>query len=71
MIQGLWGCQVDAITDVKLGDADANTYKYDPMTSPLARWEKIKKDKQGKHCYNQRKKIAVYSFNGRNARGGG
>ena len=47
MIQGLWDRQVDAIIDVKLGDADADMYKYEPMTSLLSRWEKIKKDKHG------------------------
>ena len=49
MIRGLRDQQVDAIIDVKLGDADTYTYKYDPMISLLARWEKIKKDKHGKH----------------------
>ena len=38
MIRGLWDRQFDAIIDVKLVDADANTYKYDPMKSLLARW---------------------------------
>ena len=32
MIQGLWYRQVDSIIDVKLGDADADTYKCKPMT---------------------------------------
>ena len=27
MIRSLWNCQVDAIINVKLGDADADTYK--------------------------------------------
>ena len=31
MIWGLWDRQVDAIIDVNLGDADADTYKYKPM----------------------------------------
>ena len=53
MIQGSWDHQVDAIIDVKLGDNDADTYKYLPMESLLARWEKIKKNKHGKHCYDQ------------------
>ena len=70
MIRGLWDCQANAITDVKLGDTDADTYKYEPMTALLARWEKIKKNKHGKHCHNQRKKIAVCSFFGRNSREG-
>ena len=56
MIQGLWDCQANAIIDSKLSDADADTYKYKPMTSLLARWENIKKDKHSKHCHSQRKK---------------
>ena len=53
MIRGLWDRQVDVIVDVKQGDADADMYTYEPMISLLARWEKIKKDKQGKHCNDQ------------------
>ena len=37
MIQGLWDRQVDAILDVKLGYSDTDTYKYDTITSLLAR----------------------------------
>ena len=55
MIQGLWVSQVDSIIDFNLGDADADTYKYKPMTSLLARWEKIKKENQDKDCHDQRK----------------
>ena len=55
MIRGLWNCHVDAIIDVKLGDTDADTYTYEPMTSLLTRWKNIKKDKHLKHCHNQRK----------------
>ena len=62
MIQSLWGRQVYAIIDVKLGDADAVTYNYYPMTSLLARWEKIKKDKHDKHCHNQRKHYSPFFF---------
>ena len=29
MIQGLWDIQVEAIIDVKIGDADADSYKYE------------------------------------------
>ena len=54
IIRGLWDHKVDAIIDVKLGDADTDTYKYEPMTSLLFRWENIKKDKHGKYCHNQR-----------------
>ena len=45
MILVLWDRQVDAIIDVKLGDDDADNYKYKPMIALLARWEKIKKYK--------------------------
>ena len=38
MVRGLWDRQVDAIIDVKIGDADADSYKYEPMTALLARW---------------------------------
>ena len=48
MIKSLWDNQVEVIIDVKLGDAEADTYRYDPMTSLLDRWEKIKKNKHGK-----------------------
>ena len=54
-IQGLWDRKFDSIVDVKLGDADADTYKYEPMTALLARYENIKKDKHIKNCHNQRK----------------
>ena len=62
VIRGLWDFQVDAIIDVKLGDADADTYKYkyEPMTSLLARWENIKKDKHGKHCNDQRRYVSLF-----------
>ena len=38
MIQGLWDQQADAIIDVKLCDADADYYKYEPMVALLDRW---------------------------------
>ena len=41
--------------DVKLGDADAETYNYEPMKSLPSRWENTKKDKHGKHCHNKQK----------------
>ena len=37
MVQGLWDLQVDDIIDVKLGDANADSYKYEPMAALLAR----------------------------------
>ena len=43
MVEGLWDRQVNAIIYVKLGDGDADSYKCEPMTALLARWETIKK----------------------------
>ena len=60
MVRGLWGFQVDAIIDVKLGDADTDTYKYEPMASLLDRWEKINKYKHGKHCHDQWKQFSPF-----------
>ena len=60
MIQGLWDRQINSSIDVKLVDADADTYKYEPMASLLARWENIKKDKYGKHCIYQRKHFSPF-----------
>ena len=53
MIRGLWDLQVEAIIYVKLGDADSDSYKYEPMATLMSRWETIKKDKHGKH-YNDK-----------------
>ena len=39
MIQGLWDRQVEAIIDVKLSEAGAGSYKYEPMVYLLALWE--------------------------------
>ena len=50
MIQVLWDWQVGAIIDVKLGDDDADSYKYEPMSALLERWEAIKTYKHSKHC---------------------
>ena len=60
MIQGLKDCQFNTIIDVKLGDADADTYKYEPLKSLLDRWENINKDKHGKHCHDQRKLFSPF-----------
>ena len=38
MVQGLWDRQVDATIYVKLGDTDADSYKYEPMAALLAWW---------------------------------
>ena len=60
MIRGLWDPQVDAIINIKIGDDDLDTYKYDPMISLLARWENIKKDTHGKHFHDQRKMFSPF-----------
>ena len=38
MVWFLWDCQVDSIIDVKLGDADTDSYKYEPMAALLTWW---------------------------------
>ena len=60
IIRGLWDHQFDTIIDFKLGDADADTYKYEPMTSLLSRWEEIKIYKHGKNCNNQHKHFSTF-----------
>ena len=60
IVQVLWNRQVDAIIDVKLGDADVNLYKYEPMKALLDRWETIKKYKHGKHCHKQWKYFLLF-----------
>ena len=60
MVRGLWDRQVDTIIDVKIGDADADSYKYEPMAALLSRWETIKKDKHGKHCHDQWKHFSPF-----------
>ena len=47
-IRGLWDRQTNSIMDVKLGDTDVYTYRFEPMLTLLAWWEKIKKNKHGK-----------------------
>ena len=72
MIQGLWVQQAESIIGVKLGDADADSYKYEPMENLLDCWETINKDTHGKHCNDQRKHfspfvLSVYGILGREA----
>ena len=62
MIWGLWDQQLEATIDVKLSDADADSYKYEPMGALLARWETIKNDKHGKHCHNKQKHFLFFSL---------
>ena len=37
----------------KLGDADADSYKYDSMVALLALWGTINQDKHSNNCYYQ------------------
>ena len=60
MVQGLWDLQVDAIIAVKLDEADADSYKYEPMTALLARWYMIKKEKHSKNYHEQKKKFVIF-----------
>ena len=60
MVQVLLYCQVHAIINIKLGDADADTYNYAQMTALLDRWEHIKKYNHGKHCHDQRKNVSLF-----------
>ena len=68
MIRGLCYQQADAVIDIKLGNAEADTYKYEPMAALLDWWEIIKKDKHGKHCQDQGKNFSVCYSCRRNAR---
>ena len=60
MIWGLWGQQDEAIIDVKIGDSDADSYRYEPMSALLDWWDKIKKDKHGKHFHDQQKHFSLF-----------
>ena len=60
MIQGLWDRKVEAIIDVKFGDADADSCKYEPMATLLARWVTINKNKHSKNYNDQRKKFSPF-----------
>ena len=39
-IRGIWDRQTNATIDVKLGDADADIYRFEPMEKLLDWWEK-------------------------------
>ena len=60
MVRGSWYRQVNVIIDVKLGDSEADSYKYEPMADLLARWETIKKYKHGNHYHDQRKHFSPF-----------
>ena len=60
IVQGLWDQQAEAIIDVKLGYADADYYKYEPMEPLLTCWETIKKDKYRNHYNYQWKRFLPF-----------
>ena len=62
MIWGLWDRQTDTIIDVKLRDADSDTYIFESMLVLLDRWVKTKKDNHGKHFHKQRKNFLCLLF---------
>ena len=64
IIRGLWYQQTDGIIDVKLGNADADNYRFEPIAALLSWWGKIKKNKNGKHWHNQRKYFLLFYIDG-------
>ena len=55
LIRGLWYRHTNTIIDVKIGNTDTDTYRFEPMLALMDWWEKTKKDKYGKKCHDQRK----------------
>ena len=63
LIQVLWYLQYNSTINVKIGDTDTYSYRFDPMSVLLAWWDKIKRDKNGNHRNDQRKQFfSVCSF---------
>ena len=60
MIRGLWDIQFESIIDLKLGDSEADAYKYESIVALLAWWETIKNNNNGKHCNDQRKHFSPF-----------
>ena len=54
LIWGVYDRHTNATIDVKLGNADIDTYIFEPMKTLLARWKKTKKDKNGNKFHEQR-----------------
>ena len=70
--RGLWDRHTNATIKIKIGDAYADTYTFELLVMLLAWWEKMKKDKNGKHCHDQWKQfsqfvLSVYGMLGREA----
>ena len=60
MIQNLWDQQVKTIISIKIGDADTDSYKHEPMSALLHWRESIKKTNHGKYCNNQLKYFSLF-----------
>ena len=50
----------DTIVDVRFGDSDLDTYKYEPMDNLLDCREKENRDKRVKHCHEQRRHFSPF-----------
>ena len=59
LIRGLWDRHTYNIIDIKLG-FEANTCRFEPLAALLYWWEKIKKDKHGKHCHGEQKHFSRF-----------
>ena len=62
IIQGLWDRNSDAIIYVKLGDSDADSYKYDTMPALMDWWETIKNCKHSKYFHYQGKHSSPFAL---------
>ena len=60
MIQFLWDQQTESIIDIKLGDTDVDSYKYEQMAALLDWWETIKEDKHSKNYHDQRTHFSLF-----------
>ena len=58
---------MEAIIDVRFGDDDVYSWKPSILGKLLSGWEKLKKDKHGQVCYDQRRHFSpfVLSVDGR------
>ena len=55
LIWGWWERQTNIIINIKLGDADTYTYKFDLIDNLLYLWEKQNDNNHGKNCHEQQK----------------
>ena len=60
LIRGLWDRHIDAIIDVKLGNADTDTYRFALMVTLMDIWDKMKKYKHERHCHKQHKPFSMF-----------